>query len=92
MALPDLIFEEYSHFYVEVDCKKVRSKSETSQSVPDYYSNRSEKMQTSQCLAIKVFRIWEYHEIMSIAFGFADGSVCGVRKEIISVSIPQHYH
>lgn len=29
---------------------------------------------------------------MSIAFDFADGSVCGVRKEIISVSIPQHYH
>ena len=28
MALPDLIFEEYSHFCVEVDCKKVRSKSE----------------------------------------------------------------
>ena len=28
---------------------------------------------------------------MSIAFGFADESVCGVRKEIISVSIP-HYH
>lgn len=28
MTLPDLTFEDYSHFSVEIDCRKVRSKSE----------------------------------------------------------------